>query len=385
MNGKTNKIRISACVVLAIAIVIGVVAGLNFHAKRTFVSDIVAGPGVTDTFMLSEYNENLAGTYGDTKVYVLQGSEPGGSFLILGGTHGNEPAGYMAAITILENAVVEKGTIYVITEVNYSGLTHNDAQEGSPQYIHFTTASGETVTFHYGSRATNPLDQWPDPSVYIHASSGQSLSGSETRNINRTYPGRQDGTFTEQISYAVTQMIIQNDITMEMDLHEASPEYPTINATVAGEPAMTLASTGILNIQLAGIVMSLEPSPTNLRGLTHRELTDYTDTYALLMETGNPSQGRLRGATTEELALTGKDPCYAKAAELGLLYIDYSRGEVTIEERVGRHCQGCIEYINALNTVETEDKHIIVSGIPTYAELMADGANLGDWLLAPEG
>ena len=33
MNGKTNKIRISACVVLAIAIVIGVVAGLSALAS----------------------------------------------------------------------------------------------------------------------------------------------------------------------------------------------------------------------------------------------------------------------------------------------------------------------------------------------------------------
>ena len=62
MNEKTNKFRLSACIVLVVAIIIGVVAGMNFHAKRTFVQDIVAGPGVTDTFMLSEYNENLAGT-----------------------------------------------------------------------------------------------------------------------------------------------------------------------------------------------------------------------------------------------------------------------------------------------------------------------------------
>ena len=52
--------------------------------------------------------------------------------------------------------------------------------------------------------------------------------------------------------------------------------------------------------------MSLEPSPVSLHGLTHRELGDYTNTYALLMETGNPSQGRLRGYTDEDLVKTGK-------------------------------------------------------------------------------
>ena len=42
-----------------------------------------------------------------------------------------------------------------------------------------------------------------EPKIYVHASSGQRLSGSETRNINRSYPGRTDGTFTEKMSYGV--------------------------------------------------------------------------------------------------------------------------------------------------------------------------------------
>ena len=72
------------------------------------------------------------------------------------------------------------------------------------------------------------------------------------RNINRAYPGVKDGTLTEQIAYAITNMINTLDIDMEMDLHEASPEYPTINATVAHERAMNMASMGILELQMAG-------------------------------------------------------------------------------------------------------------------------------------
>ena len=126
------------------------------------------------------------------------------------------------------------------------------------------------------------------------------------RNINRAYPGVKDGTLTEQIAYAITNMINTLDIDMEMDLHEASPEYPTINATVAHERAMNMASMGILELQMAGINMSLEPSPVSLHGLTHRELGDHTNTLALLMETGNPAQGRLHGKIDEALILTGK-------------------------------------------------------------------------------
>lgn len=388
---KMKKSQMTACIVLVVAILISVVASVNFIKKRNFVEDIVAGPGVTRTMKMSDFNPNLKGTMGDATIYVLEGKEPGGSFLILGGTHANEPAGHMAAIVLLETAVVEKGTLYIIPSVCQSALTHNDPQEGSPQYIHFTTKSGETVTFHYGSRAANPVDQWPDPAVYVHAGSGQTLSGSETRNLNRAYPGRQDGNFMEQCAYAVWKLIVDNDITMEVDLHESSPEYPVNNATVAHQKAIedNLASIGTLNIQMNGIKIGLESSPVNLHGLTHRELGDSTNTYALLMEVGNPSQGRLRGATNEALALTGRDPAYQTAWEISgekigtLLYVDYSKGEFTIEERAGRHIQGCIEYINALNEIVGEDKQIKVSGVPTYAEIMSSGATLGDWLIAP--
>lgn len=232
--------------------IIATLAGINFHAKRNFKEDIVAGKGVTSTFQLSQYNPNLAGTVGDVTVYVLKGEKEGGSMLVLGGTHPNEPAGHMAAILLEENAKVDAGTIYVITNANNSGFTHNDALEGVPQYIHFTTSTGETRTFSYGSRATNPIDQWPDPDIYTH-SSGQTLSGSETRNLNQRYPGIADGTISERVTYAITTMIQTLDIDMEIDLHESSPEYAVNNATVAHERAMTIASEGVLNLRLDGI------------------------------------------------------------------------------------------------------------------------------------
>lgn len=373
---QSKKKIYSAIAILVVAAIIATLAAANFRAKRNFKEDIVAGKGVTSTFQLSQYNPNLAGTVGDVTVYVLKGEKEGGSMLVLGGTHPNEPAGHMAAILLEENAKVDAGTIYVITNANNSGFTHNDALEGVPQYIHFTTSDGETRTFSYGSRATNPIDQWPDPDIYTH-SSGQTLSGSETRNLNRCYPGIADGTLSERVTYAITTMIQTLDIDMEIDLHESSPEYAVNNATVAHERAMTIASEGVLNLQLDGIQMSLEPSPVNLHGLSHRELGDFTNTYALLMETGNPSQGRLRGRTDENLVLTGKDPCYAVAYKLGLLYVDYSAGNLPIQLRVGRHLMGITEYINAFN--DNSDKKISVSGIPTYDQMVS--SNVGDWLL----
>ena len=374
-----KKTYLSAVAVLVCAALVGGIAGTSFYTKRHFKEDIVTGPNVTEVFKLSRYNPNLEGTIGDSDVYVLKGEKEGGSLVVLGSTHANEPSGHMAGIILEENAKVEAGTIYVIPNINNSALTHNDPLDGSPQYMHFTTKNGETRTFQYGSRATNPIDQWPDPDIYTHKSSGQTLSGSETRNLNRCYPGVEDGTLSEQVAYAVTNMIKTLDIDMEIDLHESSPEYAVNNATVAHERASAIASEGVLNLELEGISMSLEPSPVSLHGLTHRELGDYTNTYALLMETGNPSQGRLRGYTDEDLVKTGEDPCYVIAYDLGLLYVDYSSGNFPIELRAGRHLAGISAYIDAFNNNSSEDKQIIVEGIPTYDEMI--NSDLGDFLL----
>ena len=372
-----KKNVISGAICLALALAIAAVTGANFRSLRT-PGEIIPGPGVSGTKMLSEYFDGIKDSPADTEIYVLEGKKPGGKVLILGGTHGNEPSGYMSAITFIENAVVEEGTVYVIPYTNRSGMTHNDAQEASPQYIHFTNKTGETRTFRYGSRATNPVHQWPDPDVYVHQASGQTLSGSETRNINRAYPGVPDGTLTEQAAYAITSMIKAEDINLAFDLHEASPEYPVINATVSHEKGMSVASMGVLELQMEGIAMSLEPSPANLHGLTHRELGDYTDTIPLLMETANASQGRLRGATNEALVLTGKDKAYVKSAGLGMLYVPYDEKGHPIEERVGRHLQGIIEYTNAYSDQYT-DAPVRFSGVPTYEELFSssDGSDLG--------
>ena len=365
---KGNKKTGIAMIFLSLAI--SFVAGKEFLKMRE-PEPIVKGEGVTSIQRLSDYLPDLKGTRGDSEVYVFQGKEPGGSVLVLGGTHGNEPSGYMSAILMVENLKVDKGTVYVLPRTNGSGLTHNDPQEGSPQRFTIKTPVGERW-FRYGSRATNPLDQWPDPDVYIHAASGQQLSGNETRNINRAYPGRPDGTYTEKMAYAITEMIRKNDINMTIDLHEASPEYPVINAIVSHERAMPIASQVVMNMEFEDIQIGLEPSPVSLRGLTHRELGDYTNTYAVLMESANAAQGRLRGRTDEALVLTGKDPRYVEAQKLGRLFVPYDENGHPLEERVGRHLTGISQLVLVMGENEPE-KEIVMEGIPSYADLLENG------------
>ena len=370
LETKFNKIIAAVLLLLAAAAV--------WYLSTQFLSmrenEPIYPQAGTEKKMLSDWYDGLKGTAADTEVYIIRGKEEGGSMLVLGGTHGNEPSGLVAATLLLENAKMEAGTLYVIPRANLLGLTCTDPQEAAPMRFTISTPGGDRW-FRFGSRASNPVFQWPDPDIYVHKSSGQRLSGSETRNLNRAYPGRTDGTLTEKIAYGVAALIRAEKIDIEVDLHEASPEYPTIHAIVAHERAMDIAAEAKIWMEVDGIDISIESSPKNLHGLTHRELGDYTDTLALLMETANGSQGRLRGATNEELVVTGKDKYYVKAAEYGRLYVPYDENGHPISERVARHITGIMQFAEAFTGMG--DRPIIIGGIPTYGEMLAD---LGPYL-----
>jgi len=365
-----GKHRIIAIILTGVMTLVIIFTGREFKDMHADIP-IFPSDDLAEVKMLSDYFEGLKNTPGDTQVYVFEGEEEGGSVLILGGTHPNEPSSNLTSILFVENLKVDKGRVFVITESNKSAFTHNDPQEGSPHGYYIETASGQRF-FKYGSRATNPIHQWPDPDVYVHASSGQKLSGSETRNLNRAYPGREDGTLTEKVAYGITSLINKEQIDLTIDLHEASPEYPVINAMVAHETSADIASFAILEMQFQSIEIALEMSPKNLHGLSHRELGDFTETYPLLMETANPAQGRLRGATSAELIVEGIDPIYEKAGNAGFLFVKFDENGHPLNERVARHTTGIIEIVKAFNCLNS-GKEIIIGGIPGYDDMLQQG------------
>ena len=365
----------TAFILLALSMLVVVAVTPDF--RRMHVEEpIRKGPGVTTVKQLSDYFAKLKGTSGDTEVYVLDSGKPGGTVLVLGGTHPNEPSSFLSALLLIENAKPAKGRLIVIPRANNSGFSHTDYTEGAPQHFMLKAASGERW-FRFGSRATNPTDQWPDPDIYVHAASGQKLSGSETRNLNRAYPGRPDGTLTEQVAYGIVQLIRQEKVAMTIDLHEASPEYPVINAIVAHERAMDYAAEVTIGLQMDGIKIGLEPSPKSLRGLSHRELGDATDTLAILMETANPAQGRLRGATNAALVVTGKDVMYERAAKLNRLFVPYDEKGQPIDLRVARHVTAINEFLNVLS-VKNPAQAVVLNRVPSYKDMVKKG--IGSYL-----
>lgn len=369
----------SGIIILAIGLIIIFIAAQSFQNMYE-EEPLYPSENVTEKKMLSEYLPELEDTPMDTEVYIFKGKEEGGTSLILGGTHPNEPAGYLTSVVFLENMQVNKGKIIIIPRANSSAFTHSSPQEAYPQKFSIEMDDGSEREFRFGSRTTNPLHQWPDPDVYVHPT-GQRLSGSETRNLNRSYPGREDGNLTERLALGIIKVIEKEEVDISFDLHEASPEYPVVNAVVSHEKGMDIASNVSMNMQMQDVNISLEPSPKGLRGLSHREWGDHTETLPFLLETPNPAQGRLRGTTDQDLVLSGYDRFYKRSSDLGLLYVRYDENGWPIERRVGRHVASIVEFYNTFSQMKP-GKEIEVADIPTYDELVSQG--LAEFLRHPD-
>lgn len=352
-----------------------------FMTQLTQKEPVVKGPGVTGVLKLSDYFEGIKGTPGDTEVFIMEGEKEGGTALLLSGVHPGEISGVLTNVVFLENAVIEKGRVILIPFANNSAFTTSPLGEAYPMSYNIKTEWGNRW-FRFGDRYSNPLHQWPDPEVYTHYPSGQEISSADIRNLNRTFPGNPKGSFTEKVSFAITQLVKKEKVDITIDMHEAEPMYPVINTIVAHPRAMDIAVLAAMELSaFEGIAIGTEISPENLRGLSHRELGDHTETLSLILETCNPMMDPVRGRTDETLLLTGKDDFILKASKYGLLYVPYDEHGSPVEERVGRQNSSVIAIIKIFSELYPE-KEIIFDNLPQYAQVMEKG--VGHYLLKPE-
>ncbi|MCL2102558.1 MAG: succinylglutamate desuccinylase/aspartoacylase family protein [Syntrophorhabdaceae bacterium] len=362
---KSPAIR--GILVLLLVLLISSPAGFAF-VRQWRPDVIVEGSGVVRTGKLSEYFEGIKGTANDPDYYLLEGSEPGGTMILWGGTHPVEPAAFLAPILLIENARVTKGRIFIIPQINKSSFGTTKIGMGDIDTFSIKTPWGKRQ-FRFGGRGTNPIFSWPDPDVYTNFMTGQSLAGDESRNLNRTYPGRPNGYLTERLSFALIQMIKKEKADVAIDLHEAPPDRPLCNAFAVHERAAELATLAMLNLESQGIKMRLEMSPKYLRGLSHREIGDHTDAMALLFETQSPYHGPLRGRADEANLLTAKDQFLVLASKMGRTSVQHTEEGVPIDLRVARHVASIVETANALDELDPE-KGITIEGAPTYQEML---------------
>jgi hypothetical protein len=379
---SNSRLNIVKCLVLSIAAVAMVMAGTAFRAHRQFIEPVVASPGVTAVKKLSNYHPSLEGSVADCNVYIFDSGKKGGTVMLVGGSHPEEPASNLTAQVFVENAMVKTGKLVVIIRASRSASTVTRPGDAYPQFYTIPTPWGEK-TYRMGDRWTNPLDSWPDPEVYAHYPSGQNLAYMDIRNLNRTWPGKPDGLLTEQVTYAITQVVKTEGVDLFIDYHEAELEYPIINTIVAHEKAQDIAAMASMMLTSGEFKspIGMEYSPPSLHGLSHREIGDHTNAASLLFETPEPFLDRVRGETNEKLLLEGKDQFVMQAGKKGLLYEAITEEGWPIKVRVGRHCSTTLEVCSIFSDMNP-DKLIEIDGVPRYAQLLEKG--VGYFFHSPE-
>ena len=367
-----SRVWIVKSTLLIIIIALMTAAGSQLYKHRHYRMPIVAGPGVTKVLKLSDFAEGLKGTIADTNVFLLRGKEEGGKLFIMANTHSNEPAAILTALIFVENAVVDKGTLIIIPEFNNSAGRNTRPGDGYPLYYEILTDWG-SKKFRMGNRDASPLDQWPDPDVYVHYPDKQLLSFLDVRNTNRTWPGRTNGPLMERVTYGAMQIMREEKVDIAIDIHGAETMFPVTNCIVAPEKSIRIATMASLTVKAREKFDNhVEPSPSGFRGLSHREIGDHSDTMPFLLEAPLPFLDQPTGPKTVDLLLDGKDPFLLSLSKKKKLFVPYDETGWPMEKRVGQHCSVVLELIRQFSR-KYPDRTIKLRNVPRYADVVKNG------------
>ena len=142
-----------------------------------------------------EHRMLLEDTTYQTQAYFFDSQKPGPAILILGGTHGDEPAGYESAFRLLEyfhQNPPNKAKIIIIPEANRLAVENFNRRVPVPKGV-----------------------------------------DKEKGNLNRCYPGKEDGFPMQQMAYQIQKLAIENNVQTFIDLHEA--RRPHLDTDPEGE------------------------------------------------------------------------------------------------------------------------------------------------------
>ena len=376
------KLKQAKILILVVVLLFTGIAGYMFYEHRNYKEVVVPSEGLTEVKKLSDYSDTIKGSANDANVYIFDSGKEGGTFLIFGGTHAEEPACNLTALLFTENLKVTQGRVIVINRINVSGSLATRMGEAYPRFYHIETPWGEQK-FRFGDRCSSPLDSWPDPEVYIHYPSRQNLANVDIRNTNRAWPGRKDGLVAERTTYAVMELIRKENVDLTLDLHEAELEYPVENTIVTHEKGNEVAAmtSMLLSSNVFDVPIGMEFSPKELHGLSHREIGDASDAASYLVEVAEPMLDRIRGITDEQLLLSGKDRFVMEAGKAGLLYSPIDENGWPMDKRVARHITTALTLIQSNNTMHPEQT-ITIEGMPSYEDVLQNGA--GAYLVDPK-
>ena len=189
-NSKINRESIRSFNSLKFSILLIILLGILFScAAPTRFYLTPASQQIKAQFWSSDsllYGYLMEGTKYQTSVFHFKSENEGTSVMILGGTHGNEPAGFEAAYRLIQqfSAIdLKSGEIFIVPESNRIADSLNNRRIPVPKGVNI-----------------------------------------EKGNLNRCYPGNPDGLPMEQLAHQITQFIKEHDIDVFLDLHE-SPKF----------------------------------------------------------------------------------------------------------------------------------------------------------------
>ena len=122
----------------------------------------------------------LEDTIYETAVYKYTSNVPGKKVAIVGGIHGDEVAGWKAALQLKERRNFT-GEVLIIPQASILACKREERYPGL----------------------------------------GTSINGVKYKDLNRNFPGNPDGNATEKISYAITEIVTNFDADIIIDLHES--------------------------------------------------------------------------------------------------------------------------------------------------------------------
>ncbi len=365
-----RRVALRKIIILLITGGIAFLAGREFWSLRHHEDSFVASESLSEVTSLSAYEPSLRGTWADSPVYVFDSGVPGGTVFYMGGAHPNESAGILSAYLLMENIEIHTGKVIVLPIANLSASTATLSGFGYPCYYQVETDWG-VKKYKVGSRVANPLDQWPDPPVFIHYPSGQALCYEDYRNINRNFPGKSDGSLTERVGRAIMNLLETELVDFAFDIHEASITYPVNDTYVAPDISADIAFLSAMSLESRGIDIRVELSADSLKGYSHREWGMVDGVHPFLIEAPTPFIERVVGPMTGSLVRYGKDEFLVKMADAGYAAVPYDENGYSLEYRCGLQLSAALEAVNMGSMMEP-DRAIDVSW-PGFEDLETNG------------
>jgi hypothetical protein len=149
--------------------------------------------------------------------------------------------------------------------------------------------------------------------------------------------------------------------------------FPVTNCIVAPDKSSKIATLASMTVKAReGFDSHVEPSPKNFRGLSHREIGDFSETMPFLLEAPIPFLDQPTGPKTVKLMLDGKDPFLLSLAKKKKLFVPYDEAGWPMDKRVGQHLSTALEILRQF-TKKNAARPIVLSSVPRYAEVVKNG------------